>query len=218
MGTGEQDGFDLPPGTHEEPEPEPVPKKPHVSHNSGEVEWYTPRMYIKPVREVLGGIDLDPASCRTAQDVIKAARYYTKEDDGLSKEWAGRVFLNPPYANRLVVPFVSKLCSHVERGDVEAAILLVNNGGDSRWCQRALWLSQAVCHPLGRLKFEGRHKSSPTQGQYFLYYGPHTDKFLRTFGHFGWVGRTAHDAKPRDVVIDGFDLDSLLPRRWDGQG
>jgi hypothetical protein len=33
-----------------------------VSHNSGEQEWNTPVKYIEMAKEVMGGIDLDPAS------------------------------------------------------------------------------------------------------------------------------------------------------------
>jgi hypothetical protein len=61
-------------------------------------EWYTPPWVIELVREVLGEIWLDPASNDHAQQWIKARRYYTVEDDGLSLPWASEtLFLNPPY-------------------------------------------------------------------------------------------------------------------------
>ena len=61
------------------------------------VEWYTPPQYVEMVREVLGDIDLDPASSEIPQSWIQARTYWTAEDDGLSRDWFGRVFLNPPY-------------------------------------------------------------------------------------------------------------------------
>ena len=60
-------------------------------------EWYTPEQYIASVRAVLGCIDLDPASCETANAVVQAAEIFTEADNGLRRAWHGRVFLNPPY-------------------------------------------------------------------------------------------------------------------------
>src|SRR4051794_31827362 len=76
---------------------------------SGDGEYYTPDPYLDAVREVLGAIDLDPASCPEAQGTVRAARIYTAEDDGLVLPWFGRVFVNPPYARGAVDAFVAKL-------------------------------------------------------------------------------------------------------------
>jgi ParB family chromosome partitioning protein len=54
-------------------------------------EWYTPLPYIEAARLVLGDIDLDPASCELANGVVQAKRFFTEQDDGLTKEWSGRV-------------------------------------------------------------------------------------------------------------------------------
>jgi hypothetical protein len=60
-----------------------------VSH-----EWHTEAPIVAAARQVLGGIDLDPASCAEAQETVRAARFFTKEQDGLTRPWAGRVFMN----------------------------------------------------------------------------------------------------------------------------
>ncbi|SRR6266704_2774338 len=38
-------------------------------------EWYTPLPYLAAVREVLGTIELDPASCTEANDTVQAVRF-----------------------------------------------------------------------------------------------------------------------------------------------
>ena len=53
--------------------------------NTGEVEWYTPVDILDRVRKVLGGIDLDPASCEDANVYVEGATYYSIEEDGLKQ-------------------------------------------------------------------------------------------------------------------------------------
>jgi hypothetical protein len=163
----------------------------HVSQATGQPEWYTPAEYIEAARKVLGEIELDPASSTVAQKTVLAKLYYTADDDGLSKGWAGRVWLNPPYAADLVGKFVDKLCEHFLAGDVPAALLLVNNATETTWFQRAAKLASAIVFPKGRVKFldENGEPGAPLQGQVVLYFGADTDGFLSAFGEFGFDAR-----------------------------
>ena len=57
----------------------------------------TPPHIVELAREVLGVIDLDPASSEEANKIIKARRFFTKKDNGLLQDWGrGSIFLNPP--------------------------------------------------------------------------------------------------------------------------
>jgi hypothetical protein len=59
-------------------------------------EYYSPLAYVERARRLMGEIDLDPASCPAANEVVRAKAIFVRRDDGLSKRWSGRVYLNPP--------------------------------------------------------------------------------------------------------------------------
>jgi ParB family chromosome partitioning protein len=161
----------------------------HVSHNSGNNEWYTPAAYIDAARNVMGGIDCDPASSAKANETVKASVFYTAEDDGLEYEWHGRVWMNPPYAQPLVAQFCESLVSQYEHTVTEACVL-VNNATDTGWFHRLLGIAAAVCFPRGRIRFidaEGNASGAPLQGQSIVYCGPSAVAFGEWFGRFGVV-------------------------------
>lgn len=91
-------------------------------------EWYTPAKYVEAAREVLGHIDLDPASCEKAQQTVQAGKFYSLPDDGLQCEWFGRVWLNPPFSGYRgqAAEWIDRLHREWRAGRVEAAIALVN--------------------------------------------------------------------------------------------
>ena len=69
----------------------------NIQHSSESVEHYSPVEVVDAARELMGGIDLDPASSELANSYIRARRFFTEEDNGLRKLWkGGRIFLNPP--------------------------------------------------------------------------------------------------------------------------
>lgn len=174
-------------------ESEPVPSEKsepmaHVGRNTGDNEWYTPREYIEAARTVLGVIDLDPASSEAANDMVKAEQYYTESDDGMTKPWAGRVWMNPPYAQPLVDRFCARLAREHKAGNVTAGIVLVNNATETAWFQTVADVATAICFPRGRIKFWHPDKeSAPLQGQAVLYLGDDPELFRGEFRTFGFV-------------------------------
>jgi len=164
-------------------------KTPHVAHNSGENEWYTPEEIIKAVRKTMERIDLDPASTEMANEKIKAAKIYTIETDGLTQKWEGRIFLNPPYASDLIGRFAEKLIKEIRAKHTEAAVVLVNNATETKWFQSLLGMAEAVCFPAGRVRFWNprNEKAAPLQGQAVFYFGKHKETFVQAFEGFGLV-------------------------------
>lgn len=162
--------------------------KNHRAIGTGENEWYTPEEYADMAREVMGSIDLDPASCDDANAVIKAATYYTKDDDGLTKDWLGNVWCNPPYSRDLMPAFVEKLRSSYESGGVQQAILLSHNNTDTAWFHNLASVASAICFPKKRIKFyRGEDIAAPTNGQAFFYLGDRVEDFKDAFCSIGFV-------------------------------
>ena len=156
---------------------------------TGQNEWFTPAQYIEAARLVLGRLDLDPASSPLAQPTVRAEEFFSKQDDGLAKQWRGNVWLNPPYAQPLIAQFVHKLVEEYAAGNVSAAILLTHNYTDTTWFQEAAKLASAICFTRGRVKFcepDGT-TAAPTQGQAFTYFGDDGEKFAHVFEPFGFV-------------------------------
>lgn len=150
-------------------------------------EWYTPARYLEAARRVLGGFDLDPASNPTANQTVQATTCYTIDDDGLSKDWAGRVWLNPPYGG-MSGPFAARLLEHFVAGKVPAAVLLVNaNSTDAGWFQ-PLW-NFLLCFTNHRINFVSPvgAESGSTHGSVFVYFGPDRDRFIEEFMPLGAV-------------------------------
>lgn len=72
----------------------------------GKDEWLTPPAIINS----LGEFDLDPCS-PIDRPWPTAKNHFTIEDNGLLKEWSGRVWLNPPYG-KYVWAWLEKLAQH----------------------------------------------------------------------------------------------------------
>ena len=159
----------------------------HVANNAGNNEWYTPPAYIELARQVMGGIDLDPASSEIANQTVQAERYFTAETNGLEHPWQGRVWMNPPYAQPLIGQFCKKLADEVESGNVAQACVLVNNATETEWFGRLAETSIAVLFPNGRVKFTNPdgNPGAPLQGQALIYIGPESARFADSAGHLG---------------------------------
>jgi phage N-6-adenine-methyltransferase len=161
---------------------------PRIS-STGFYEWYTPPQFIESAREAMGDIDLDPATSHEAQNVVNAKAFFTKEDDGLKKEWNGRVWLNPPYSQPLLGDFVSKLVDEYTSGSVKQAIILTHNFTDTGWFHRAASVASAICFTRGRINFYGEKggPGSPTNGQAFCYFGEDVNAFADAFSKHGFI-------------------------------
>ena len=168
--------------------------------SSESFEWYTPTKYVEPARTVMGGIDLDPASTAEANEAVRAKKIYTLGEDGLTHEWSGRVWLNPPYgfsrdkvSNQSV--WSAALLDRFAAGDVQQAVLLVNAATDAGWFRR-LW-GCALCFVDHRIRFNRPGQTSgpqPTHGNVLAYLGRRTKSFQQAFSDLGRIVLPAGDS------------------------
>ncbi len=154
--------------------------------------WGTPREWIELARQVMGGIDTDPASNEGAQKIVQAATYYTAEDNGLAQTWTGRVWMNPPYSQPLVTLFAERLIEMLGEGHASEAMVLVNNATDTRFAQMLLEYCSAALFPAGRISFclpgTDTEVQGTRQGQMLVYFGDNVKRFVSACAGLGWVG------------------------------
>ena len=161
-----------------------------MTKTTGNSEWYTPAKYIEAARQVMGDIHVDPASCVYANETVQAAVFYDEIDDGLSRDWHGCVFMNPPYVRELIKQFIWKLTDSYRQGSVTAYICLVNDCMDTQWSHELLRESYVACFVRGRIGFDtptGSGKGKPPRGQVFYYAGEDPGLFAKHFKQFGTV-------------------------------
>lgn len=159
-------------------------------------EWYTEEHIIGAVREVVGQIDLDPASCTEANKIVKANRIYTIEDDGLSKPWiAETLWLNPPRGmeDRVSVQsiWVNRLIAHYRRKEVKEAMFIIRAVIGYHWFNKVWDICSNVCFLEERPSYyRGYVGVSGGQDQItgaIFYLGLNVKKFQEKFRSLGRV-------------------------------
>lgn len=173
----------------------------NILHSSNSDRWYTTLEIIEKVQQVLGTIDLDPASDEFGNARVCATSIITEEQNGLTTEWAKdcSVFLNPPggkTGNKSNASlFWQKLMHYREAGDLKHAIFLA-------FSLEAFQNSQgkgvpslaefAFCIPAKRIRFDAQEgkPASPSHGNVIVYVPGSVDeseKFKEVFASMGVV-------------------------------
>jgi len=174
-------------------------QKPKADNAAGNL-WFTPNLHLFLARMVLGGIDLDPASCEAANKNVKAARYFTEQDDGLVQDWTARtLWMNPPFTpHSLLAAFARKFLAEWQAGKIGAAIIVVDAAVDAGYCHMLAEQAAAICTVRGRIAWINGETgiamgkdgtNGPKRGQVFYYFGPNVDRFAEAFEIVGNVSR-----------------------------
>lgn len=120
--------------------------------------WATPQDVFDRLNSVFH-FTLDP--CADPSNT-KCKKYYTKEINGLTKDWGGhRVFCNPPYGRDATGRWVKK-CYEESKKLGTIVVMLIPARTDTRWFHEYCYRSNVQIHFVkGRLKFGGSKNSAP---------------------------------------------------------
>ncbi|WP_293056051.1 DNA N-6-adenine-methyltransferase [Okeania sp. SIO2B3] len=152
--------------------------------------WGTPCEIKTLIKNVLGEINIDPCAEDLLTKNIWANQYFTVKTDGLTKDWVGKIYMNPPYSNP--APWVEKFFFEYEKGNMKEGIGLLPASTDTRWFGEVWKRSRAICFWYGRIKFldilDGYEEKYPAaKGSVFVYCGSDEQKFNQIFCPFGEI-------------------------------
>ena len=151
-------------------------------------EWSTPDEFYALLDERFGPFTLDP--CAT-QANAKCAKFYTMEDDGLSRSWQEEtVFVNPPYSK--VKDWVKKAYDETRWNEAKSdkstmVVMLLPARTDTKMFHEYInGGAQWVFFIKGRLKFGGQKNSAPFPSMVAIF----TDDFVETTTYYSTMERT----------------------------
>jgi ParB family chromosome partitioning protein len=166
--------------------------------------WYTPQVYVDAAREVMGDIDIDPATDERAQKRIKAKVYHTDtpEKDAFKFHWYGRMLLCPPYAEGLIDRFFYKVIEEHKFGNLIEGVIIthtIDTGND--YFIDILNFADSICFIRGPIEWVKGHlaeeivmeemgipwkpKDYSKHYNCAIYFGPNRVKFMNVFSQFG---------------------------------
>lgn len=185
---GQLFGDPVRPKSFGEPRANRVSQATRVMLSSETNEWYTPKAIAEFAHIVLGGIDLDPASCPEANETIGATKFFTIDDNGLRWQWHGRIFLNPPYGKTAGYStqgiWLRYLIYQYQKSNAVAALAVTRVAVGYDWFSR-LWRLWPVCITDKCVGFDrprafGSNKDGPSKVASALwYFGPNVEIFQR---------------------------------------
>lgn len=123
--------------------------------SSKDMTWETPQDFFDELNKEFN-FTLDP--CATPE-TAKCKKFYTKEDDGLSKDWDKEiVFCNPPYGTE--IKHWVKKCSDEARKSYTTVVMLIPARTDTIYFHEYIYHKADIRFIKGRLKFGGEQKGS----------------------------------------------------------
>lgn len=126
--------------------------------------WETPQYLFDKLNS---NFHFDIDVCATKKNA-KCKKFYTKKQDGLSQEWKGVCWCNPPYG-REIIKWVRKASDSAKNG--ATVIMLIPARTDTKWFHDYIYRKENVKIKFirGRLKFGDSKNSAPFPSMLVLF-------------------------------------------------
>jgi ParB family chromosome partitioning protein len=189
----------------------------HINATSGDVEWFTPSFIIEAVRATLGSIELDPASCKAANERVGASLFFGIHDNSLFRPWIAKtLFQNHPFGKAEEacksdcqkqiknkthkhhdypyygnMAWINKLESEFAIGHVENACCITFNATSEAWFQPLL--RRPICFLTPRTNYvgpDGKPVSGVSKGSAVTLFSGSDQllgRFYRVFSNLGTI-------------------------------
>lgn len=133
--------------------------------SSNSDEWATPQDIFDQLNQEFQ-FTLDP--CATNEN-HKCEWYYTKAQDGLTKNWKGhRVFCNPPYSQ--IAEWTEK-CYREGCKDNTVVVLLIPSRTDTKYFHNFIYNRTEIRFIKGRLRFGDATENAPFPSMIVIFRG-----------------------------------------------
>ena len=127
-----------------------------VMFSSATDDWATPKDFFDNLNAEFN-FTLDPCA---SESNYKCSKYFTINDDGLSKDWSGNtVFCNPPYG-RAIKYWVRK-CYEESLKPNTTVVMLIPARTDTTYFHDYIYNKAEIRFIRGRLKFGESNNSAP---------------------------------------------------------
>lgn len=125
-----------------------------VMFSSASDDWATPDAFFKKLDDEFA-FDIDV--CASDKNA-KCEKYFTTLDNGLSQEWVGTCWMNPPYG-RVIGEWVKKAYNSAKNGAIIVGLLPART--DTKWFHEYIYGKAEIRFVRGRLKFGWCKNSAP---------------------------------------------------------
>lgn len=179
-----------------------------INQTSGEVEYYTDPKILTAARELMGHIDVDPASSAAANVFVQAHEFFTPQDSGLHHAWCGNVWMNHPFGraeeactenckknhNHHSYPYygnatwINYFVEEWQLYRMKQGLCITYACTSEKWFQPLF--AFPICFLTPRTNYylpDGTLKQGVTKGSAITYAGPHRDRFKKYFSKFGSI-------------------------------